>query len=104
MQQPTMTMRPAWSESEDGVTWAIAGTAAKGKIRLMVECMPDGSSAWTTWSAIWFGEFLSGSELTHEAACAAAERAASDITAISHLQPTRFERIPGSLPPCKSAA
>ena len=91
MEQPTKTKLPVWSKIEDGVTWATAGTPGKGRIRLMAERLSDGSWGWTTWRAIRPGEYQSGSLWTQEAACAAAEHAASEMAAISDLPPLRFE-------------
>ncbi len=87
MQPPVRASRAAWSELEDGVTWATAGTPGRGQIRLMAEYLPDGTWEWTTWRAIRPGEFQAGCVLTQDAACAAAESAASTMTTISHLPP-----------------
>lgn len=92
MQQLRRTMFPVWSEVEDDVTSATAGTPGNGQIRLMVERLSDGSWEWTTWRAIRPSDFQSGSVLTQATARAAAERAASSMTAISHLSPVRFEQ------------
>jgi len=75
------TIRLAWSELEDGVTWAAAGTAPRGIIRLMAERLRDGSWTWTTWRAIAPTEFQSGFSSTREAACVAAENAAAAMAA-----------------------
>jgi hypothetical protein len=89
VQQLRKIVHPAWSEIEDGVTWASAGTQGSGRIRLMTEQMPDGSWTWTAWRAIRPGEFQSGSVLTQDAACAAAEGAAAGMAnhdRVSHLR------------------
>ncbi len=98
-----MTMHRAWSENEDGGTWATAGMAGTGQIRLMAERMPDGTWKWTTWRGIRFGEFRSCSAWTQEAAYAAVERADLDVSAISHLESRRFQGFLTSFLPSGSA-
>ncbi len=83
-QQRKTTMRLAWSELENGVTWASAGTVPSGTIRLMAERLRDGSWTWTTWRATAPAEFMCGFAATRETACFAAEISASAMTASLH--------------------